>query len=177
MCQKKNHQEDKIKNTPYLWLYYDKVPYDSDLELRFLQYIEGEKEHINHRFGEWVVIRNSGFSEFKIYDDRLDAQSFGKGFEPDFIFLAKERESEAFFALQCFMEVKGGYLSGDKERIGVDKWKEEFLKSLKGKKFGKILDSNGLVIAQNHLTLESLPFFTESQTFDKAFREFLESHH
>lgn len=160
--------KDKIKQPNYEWLYFDKVPYDSELELEFLRFIEGEKEKINQKFSEWVVVRNEGFKEFKIYYDyRKDKDNYGKGFEPDFIFFAKEKNSENFFALQCFMEVKGTHL------VENDQWKEDLLQVLKGKFFDTILNEKGYKIDKANLKLESLPFFTgENKTpFLEAFRK------
>lgn len=171
--------EDKIKTSNYEWLYFDKVPYDSELELEFLNFIEGEKEHLNQKFSEWIVVRNEGFDEFKIYDNRLNEKgekfdTYGLGFEPDFILFAKEKESQNFFALQCFIEAKGGHL------VGKDKWKEDFLASINGKNFHQIIDEYkkdaikmDLSANNEHFSIESLPFFVSKEQFKKCFDSFM----
>ena len=173
-----NDGNDKIKLDSYEWLYFDKVPYDSNLELDFLDFIESEKECLNKKFSEWIVVRNDGFNEFKIYDNREGEVSYGMGFEPDFILFAKSKKSDKIFALQCFIEAKGEHLAGNEQYIGKDKWKESFLQSISGTKFDKIINEKALEkidLSKNNesFTIQSLPFFISKKQFKEHFDEFI----
>lgn len=158
----------------YEWLYYDKYSTDSNPEKEFLEFIEENRNKISQRFSQWFIVRNDGFDEFKIYDNRKSSESYAKGFEPDFIFFGKSRDKEGdgFLSIECFMEVKGKQLMDD------DKWKEEFLECLQ--RTCKIdVDSN------KNLHIPFLPFFIiheetkEKKVIDKRFKDkfnkFLES--
>lgn len=59
----------------YEWLYYDKYSLDSEPESDFLSFINEHKEMIDKSFSAWIIVRNDGFSEFKIYDNREILQS------------------------------------------------------------------------------------------------------
>lgn len=144
----KNKRE--MKDSIYTWLYYDKYSIDSNLEQEFLNFIESEKEIINKAFKEWFIIRNDGFEEFKIFDNRKDEPTYGFGFEPDFILFGKKIDSnDDFISIQCFIEIKGEHL---KEK---DAWKEEFLMMIKNQQ----IEINDKTEIQSTLTIDSLPFF------------------
>lgn len=144
----KNKRE--MKDSIYTWLYYDKYSIDSNLEQEFLNFIESEKEIINKAFKEWFIIRNDGFEEFKIFDNRKDEPTYGFGFEPDFILFGKKIDSnDDFISIQCFIETKGEHL---KEK---DAWKEEFLMMIKNQQ----IEINDKTEIQSTLTIDSLPFF------------------
>ena len=137
-------------------------------------------------------MRNDGFDEFKIYDNRAQLNfdfseeaneksgakadedcakmknpSYGRGFEPDFIFFgkAKGKEDAPLLSVECFMEVKGKHLLNDDNN-----WKEEFLECIQGKY--PIDKSPG-----GTLRVPFLPFFVASEetgpkrAADKRFRE------
>ncbi|EAI7966234.1 hypothetical protein CRS92_08305, partial [Campylobacter coli] len=57
-----------------------------------LNFIEVKKDEINKVFSKWFVIRNEGFEEFKIYDNRKDEVTYAMGFEPDFIFCRRKNK-------------------------------------------------------------------------------------
>ncbi|EAH4719804.1 DEAD/DEAH box helicase, partial [Campylobacter upsaliensis] len=120
------------------------------LEREFLKFIEKRKDDIDKMFSQWFIIRNEGFKEFKIYDNRVNEVTYGMGFEPDFIFFGKRKDevNDKFLSIQCFMETKGEHL------VPKDSWKEDFLAMLKGKKINTDINQK--------LTLESLPFFIDS---------------
>ena len=144
----KNKRE--MKDSIYTWLYYDKYSIDSNLEQEFLNFIESEKEIINKAFKEWFIIRNDGFEEFKIFDNRKDEPTYGFGFEPDFILFGKKIDSnDDFISIQCFIETKGELLKEN------DAWKEEFLMMIKNQQ----IEINDKTEIQSTLTIDSLPFF------------------
>lgn len=156
---------DKFEDLNFEWLYYQTFCFDSHLEKEFLDFIEMKKDEISKVFSKWFIIRNEGFEEFKIYDDRKDEVTYAMGFEPDFIFFGKKNKDDNFLTIQCFIETKGEHLAGAK-----DSWKEEFLATLKNKK----LDTKD----NKKLTLQSLPFFINKEIklngkFIDSFDEFL----
>ena len=157
---------DKFEELDFEWLYHKTFCFDSTLEKDFLLFIEGHKDEINKVFSSWFVIRNEGFEEFKIYDNRKDKVTYAMGFEPDFIFFGKKnKDDDSFLSIQCFIETKGEHLA-----IAKDAWKEEFLETLKG----KVLNTKD----GKKLTLQSLPFFINkdiklNDKFISSFNEFL----
>ncbi|QKF87064.1 type III restriction/modification system, restriction subunit [Campylobacter upsaliensis RM3940] len=142
--------DDKFENSQFDWLYHKTFCFDSELEKGFLEFIESKKDEIDTIFSQWFIIRNEGFEEFKIYDNRVNEVTYGMGFEPDFIFFGKRKDevNDKFLSIQCFMETKGEHL------VPKDSWKEDFLAMLKGKKINTDINQK--------LTLESLPFFIDS---------------
>lgn len=150
------------------WLFYDNFIQDSDLEWEFLEFIESNKEYLNKAFEKWFIVRNNGFNEFKIYDNRALINdninpTYAKGFEPDFILFAKRHKENEIFGIECFIEAKGQHLAGDENFRGKDTWKEEFLEAIRGTQ----LEVNN----KNNLTIHSLPFFIgkENEKFKAAF--------
>lgn len=168
------NKDNMVKNHNYEWLYYDKFSCDSDLEIEFLKFIQDNKDRIDKKFKEWFVLRNDGFDEFKIYDNREfigngKNQNYGAGFEPDFIFFGKKADDD-YFSVECFFEPKG--------RIYKDKdgWKEELLKVLDGMEFDKILDEKNEFVCNAMLKTIGFPFFfgrkiPQNQKFDDKFNE------
>ncbi|EKG3605287.1 DEAD/DEAH box helicase family protein [Campylobacter upsaliensis] len=160
-------KDDKFEDSKFTWLYHKTFCYDSkNLEREFLKFIEKRKDDIDKMFSQWFIIRNEGFKEFKIYDNRVNEVTYAMGFEPDFIFFGKRKDevNDKFLSIQCFIETKGEHL------VPKDSWKEDFLAMLKGKKINT--DTNQI------LTLESLPFFinkdiSKNQTFIDEFDGFL----
>ena len=152
----------KVKEVNYDWLLYNKINADSDLEMDFLSFIDSKKDSINKEFCEWFVIRNDGFKEFKIYDNRKGEPTYSNGFEPDFIFFGKREKGDRYFGIECFMEAKGGHLA-----IGLDAWKERFLETLRGQTLTMEIDKA--------LDLYGLPFFIalNDDNFDERFDEFI----
>lgn len=161
-----------IETSPYEWLYYDKFSTDSDLEREFLDFIEANKERINAKFSEWIIMRNEGFEEFKIYDNRTSEPTYGEGFEPDFIFFGKPKEHAKldYLSAEIIMESKGWHL------CLKDGWKEALMLDeaiLNKKVFGAIKGASTKV----ELNFFALPFFfgdkyLENQNFKEQFFEF-----
>lgn len=124
-----NGKELKNDALEYEWLYYHGARCDSGAELEFLRYIDSHKEQLDGIFSEWVVVRNDGFSEFKIYDNR-PGETYGWGFEPDFILFGKSYGSDAkLLGSEWIVEVKGAHLEQK------DEWKEGLLEMVDGKEF------------------------------------------
>lgn len=158
--------KENFEEMNFEWLYHKTFCFDSKLEKDFLIFIEEYKDEIDNVFSDWFVIRNEGFEEFKIYDNRKDEVTYAMGFEPDFIFFGKKnKDDDNFLSIQCFIETKGEHLA-----IAKDTWKEEFLEALKG----KIITTKD----DKKLTLQSLPFFINkdlkmNDKFVSSFDEFL----
>ena len=108
------------------WLYYDKYTLDSELEKEFVKFIEAHKDELDKAFAKWIVFRNEGFNEFKIYDNRKGEASYASGFEPDFIFFGARSENDKALKVQGIFEVKGDVFTPK------DKWKEDLLKIISG---------------------------------------------
>ena len=157
----------EVKQKGYEWLYYNQCCFDSNLEENFLDFIDRSKEKIDGYFSQWFIIRNDGFEEFKLYDNRKNELTYGQGFEPDFIFFGKRKnEKKDFLSVECFMEVKGSHL------VETDGWKEKFLETITGTKINASLDHN--------FSLFGFPFFRSNKTADnqkfiEIFNDFLES--
>ncbi|WP_238409070.1 DEAD/DEAH box helicase family protein [Helicobacter pylori] len=130
---------------PYEWLLFkDMRKLDSDLERKFLGFINDHKELLNKKFKEWCVLRNDHFTELKVFCNIENSPFYAQGFEPDFILFAQTHEDE-FLGFTCYMEAKGEHLEPS------NAWKEEFLETLE----------NATLKSHNKkLHLKGLPFFT-----------------
>lgn len=163
------------------WLYYhNKMTKDSDLEIKFLEFIESKKEDLDSRFEKWFVIRNEGFGEFKIYDNRdKNSPTYAMGFEPDFILFAKKKGAENFFGIECFIEAKG-VNDKNEQSLWSDSWKEKFLKEINNKEFKEYINDGENYFYElpfkKPFTIKTLPFFTSenSEKFNKAFEKLLD---
>ena len=165
--------KDKVKDSEYEWLYYMKYCADSTPEESFLDFIDSRSEKISAVFDEWIILRNDGFSEFKLFDNREGAATYGDGFEPDFIFFGKPKGAvEKRLSIECIMEVKGDIY---KEK---DKWKEELLtRVINGRGFDRIINSeSGMIYKEVDFRVVALPFFFDcwGEEFKDAFERFLE---
>ncbi|WP_241883697.1 DEAD/DEAH box helicase family protein, partial [Helicobacter pylori] len=129
---------------PYEWLLFkDMRKLDNDLERKFLDFINKNKEVLDKKFKEWCVLRNDHFAELKIFCD-IEGPFYAQGFEPDFILFAQTHEDE-FLGFTCYMEAKGEHLEPS------NAWKKEFL---------EMLENAVLKIHNKKLHLKGLPFFT-----------------
>lgn len=142
---------DMVEDSPYEWLYYDKYSTDSELEREFLDFIDANKERIDNKFSQWIVIRNEGFEEFKIYDNRKTKSSYGDGFEPDFILFGKPKDSEdlTYLSAEMILESKGSHI------YDIDRWKEDLIVDEINKKIFTINKDN----TKKELNIYALPFF------------------
>lgn len=152
--------DKEARDARFEWLVYDKILVDSSLEWEFLEFIESNKARIEKAFEKWLVIRNEQFGELMIYDNRVDKDSYARGFAPDFVFWGKHKEGKNEVIVQLFIEAKGAHL------VAYDKWKEEFLESLLR------VESSGY---GEKIHLKGMPFFTkiDGDRFAGAFAEAL----
>ncbi len=150
--ERESGQEDFIKNKEW---YVFNANYGTSEEKAFVKLID---RLINENFKgkyDWIyVIRNE--LHFKLYnfDD-------GEGLAPDFVLFMNDKKGENLI-YQLFIEAKAEFLEAK------DKWKEDFLKSIK-KKF----NSNKLFkfLETRDYKLVGLPFYTESK--ENEFKEAL----
>ncbi len=128
----------------YEWLLFkDMRKLDSDLERKFLVFINDHKEVLDKKFKEWCVLRNDHFAELKVFCNIEDSPYYAQGFEPDFILFA-QTHSDEFLGFTCYMEAKGEHLEPS------NAWKEEFL---------EMLENAALKSHNKKLHLKGLPFF------------------
>ncbi|WP_258220016.1 DEAD/DEAH box helicase family protein, partial [Helicobacter pylori] len=128
----------------YEWLLFkDMRKLDSDLERKFLDFINKNKEVLDKKFKEWCVLRNDHFTELKVFCN-IEGPYYAQGFEPDFILFAQTHEDE-FLGFTCYMEAKGEHLEPS------NAWKKEFLETL---------ENAALKSHNKKLHLKGLPFFT-----------------
>ncbi|MGL2472021.1 DEAD/DEAH box helicase family protein, partial [Helicobacter pylori] len=129
----------------YEWLLFkDMRKLDSDLERKFLVFINDHKEILDKKFKEWCVLRNDHFAELKVFCNIEDSPFYAQGFEPDFILFA-QTHSDEFLGFTCYMEAKGEHLEHS------NAWKKEFL---------EMLENATLKSHNKKLHLKGLPFFT-----------------
>ncbi|GAA9922994.1 DEAD/DEAH box helicase family protein [Helicobacter pylori] len=129
----------------YEWLLFkDMRKLDSDLERKFLNFINDHKEVLDKKFKEWCVLRNDRFTELKVFCNIENSPYYAQGFEPDFILFA-QTHSDEFLGFTCYMEAKGEHLEHS------NAWKEEFL---------EMLENATLKSHNKKLHLKGLPFFT-----------------
>ncbi|WP_240649819.1 DEAD/DEAH box helicase family protein [Helicobacter pylori] len=129
----------------YEWLLFkDMRKLDSDLERKFLVFINDHKEVLDKKFKEWCVLRNDHFTELKVFCNIENSPFYAQGFEPDFILFA-QTHSDEFLGFTCYMEAKGEHLEPS------NAWKKEFL---------EMLENAALKSHNKKLHLKGLPFFT-----------------
>ncbi len=129
----------------YEWLLFkDMRKLDSDLERKFLVFINDNKEVLDKKFKEWCVLRNDHFTELKVFCNIENSPYYAQGFEPDFILFA-QTHSDEFLGFTCYMEAKGEHLEPS------NAWKKEFL---------EMLENAALKSHNKKLDLKGLPFFT-----------------
>jgi type III restriction enzyme len=92
--------------------------YGTSEEKYLVKYIDGVYEKLKNRYEKIYLIRNEKL--FQIYNFKD-----GKPFEPDFVLFLTGKENNKSLYYQVFIEPKGEHL------LAKDKWKEDFLKSIK----------------------------------------------
>ncbi|WRE80637.1 DEAD/DEAH box helicase family protein [Helicobacter pylori] len=144
----------------YEWLLFkDMRKLDSDLERKFLDFINDHKEVLDKKFKEWCVLRNDHFAELKVFCNIENSPFYAQGFEPDFILFAQTHEDE-FLGFTCYMEAKGEHLEPS------NAWKKEFL---------EMLENATLKSHNKKLHLKGLPFFTFTNNNRTLNAEFVEA--
>ncbi len=150
----------------YEWLLFkDMRKLDSDLERKFLNFINDHKEVLDKKFKEWCVLRNDHFTELKVFCNIENSPYYAQGFEPDFILFAQTHSNE-FLGFTCYMEAKGEHLEHS------NAWKKEFL---------EMLENATLKSHNKKLHLKGLPFFTLHNSvvngeFKTAFNQTFKDH-
>ncbi|GAA9378454.1 DEAD/DEAH box helicase family protein [Helicobacter pylori] len=146
----------------YEWLLFkDMRKLDSDLERKFLAFINDHKEILDKKFKEWCVLRNDHFTELKVFCNIENSPFYAQGFEPDFILFA-QTHSDEFLGFTCYMEAKGEHLEPS------NAWKKEFL---------EMLENATLKSHDKKLHLKGLPFFTFTNNNRTLNAEFVEAFH
>ncbi len=146
----------------YEWLLFkDMRKLDSDLERKFLDFINDHKEVLDKKFKEWCVLRNDHFTELKVFCNIENSPYYAQGFEPDFILFA-QTHSDEFLGFTCYMEAKGEHLEPS------NAWKKEFL---------EMLENATLKSHDKKLHLKGLPFFTFTNNNRTPNAEFVEAFH
>ncbi|GAA8971414.1 hypothetical protein VN0041_14080 [Helicobacter pylori] len=146
----------------YEWLLFkDMRKLDSDLERKFLDFINDHKEVLDKKFKEWCVLRNDHFTELKVFCNIENSPFYAQGFEPDFILFA-QTHSDEFLGFTCYMEAKGEHLEPS------NAWKKEFL---------EMLENATLKSHDKKLHLKGLPFFTSTNNNRTLNAEFVEAFH
>ncbi len=144
----------------YEWLLFkDMRKLDSDLERKFLGFINDHKEVLDKKFKEWCVLRNDHFTELKVFCNIENSPFYAQGFEPDFILFA-QTHSDEFLGFTCYMEAKGEHLEPS------NAWKKEFL---------EMLENATLKSHNKKLDLKGLPFFTFTNNNRTLNAEFVEA--
>lgn len=109
-------QENLVAKEP--WYVYN-ANYGTIEEKEFVKMFARRFEHLDKKYKNIFLIRNE--REIKIID------KLGRAFEPDFILFCKQKKGDEL-TYQVFIEPKGNHL------VAHDKWKEDFLKEIRGNK-------------------------------------------
>ena len=148
----------KSSGNEYFHCQEDWFPYlgitGTTLECRLLDMFREQQlqNQFNERFARWKVIRNE--RDLPIYSEE------GKRFEPDFLLIAQNRETQTK-QYQVFMEPKGQHL------IKGDVWKEVFLKSIHD------LENNVIVWEDKEYHYTAVPIFFKDNNLQE-FRRHLQ---
>ena len=132
--------------------------YGTSEEKAFVQMLDAQIDELKEKYEGIYLVRNE--RHFKIYnfDD-------GEGFEPDFVLFLREKNGNTL-SRQIFIEPKGKHLQKH------EKWKKKFLKQIKEKFAGEVLEFNTQRGTQKY-RLIGVPFYDNQD--ERQFRESLES--
>jgi len=154
-------EQRKVKVEEKKWYVYQKAYRNTSEEQLLIRLISDMYENQKDEFTQFYLIRNEKL--FKVY-----RFSDGKGFEPDFLIIAKRKENEDEVIYQIFVEPKGEHL---KEH---DKEKEVFLREIiEMAELYIEKDKKMLFYDSNDYRIFGLPFF--NQKTERAFKEELEN--
>jgi type III restriction enzyme len=131
--------------------------YGTSEEKPFVRMLDRQMEKLRENYETIYLMRNESY--FKVYNF-----ADGQAFEPDFVLFLRQKTRE-ILTYQVFIEPKGKHL---KEH---DKWKEKFLKEIRGQFAGKVLTLN----VDTKYRLVGVPFYnTEDENeFKKSLFEAL----
>ena len=132
--------------------------YGTSEEKDFVRTLDAQIGELKEKYDGIYLVRNE--RHFKIYnfDD-------GQGFEPDFVLFLREKNGNTLIR-QIFIEPKGRYLQKH------EKWKKKFLKQIKEKFSGEVLEFKTQSRTQRY-RLIGVPFYNNQD--ERQFRESLES--
>ena len=132
--------------------------YGTSEEKDFVRMLDAQIDELKEKYDGIYLVRNE--RHFKIYnfDD-------GQGFEPDFVLFLREKNGNTLIR-QIFIEPKGKYLQKH------EKWKKKFLKQIKEKFSGEVLEFKTQSRTQRY-RLIGVPFYNNQD--ENQFRESLES--
>ena len=132
--------------------------YGTSEEKDFVRMLDAQMDELKEKYDGIYLVRNE--RHFKIYnfDD-------GQGFEPDFVLFLREKDGNTLIR-QIFIEPKGKYLQKH------EKWKKKFLKQIKEKFAGEVLEFKTQSGTQKY-RLIGVPFYNNKD--ERQFRESLES--
>ena len=132
--------------------------YGTSEEKAFVRTLDAQMDELKKKYDKIYLIRNE--RHFKIYnfDD-------GEGFEPDFVLFLREKNRNTL-SRQIFIEPKGKHLQAH------EKWKKKFLKQIKEKFAGEVLEFNTQRETRKY-RLIGVPFYNNQD--ERQFRESLES--
>lgn len=148
--EREDGQEGLVANEP--WYAYN-ANYGTSEEKSFVAMFARKFDSLSKKYQDIYLIRNE--RELKIFD------KLGRAFEPDFLLFCRQKENNEV-TYQVFIEPKGAHL------IGNDKWKEEFLNSIREEEKTILIDTDKYLIT-------GIPFYNYSNEneFKKAFEDTL----
>ena len=132
--------------------------YGTSEEKDFVRMLDAQIDELKEKYEGIYLVRNE--RHFKIYnfDD-------GEGFEPDFVLFLREKNGNTLIR-QIFIEPKGKYLQKH------EKWKKKFLKQIREKFAGEVLEFKTQGGIQKYRPI-GVPFYDNQN--ERQFRESLES--
>ncbi len=129
--------------------------YGTSEEKALVKFINKTYDTLKQHYDTIYLIRNERFFQLYNFSD-------GRPMEPDFVLYLEKKEPSQSVHYQIFIEPKGGHL------IAEDKWKEDFLLSLKEHVEIKVLWQN------KKFKIWGLPFYNEALTqsqFESVFKK------
>ncbi len=142
-AERADGQEDFLADKD--WYAYN-ANFGTSEEKKFVEMFAARVDKLKGTYSDIYLIRNE--QTLKIYDE------FGRAFEPDFVLFCRKNGGKEN-VLQIFIEPKGGHLESK------DKWKEEFLKQIRGK-------NEVVEIGTDHYKITGVPFYNNSNENDFA---------
>ena len=146
----------------------------TDQEVAFLEFIDSRYGDIKKLYDYFLVFRND--NHFSIYNtENKKKRKEGEAFNPDFLLVLREKETQRIITHQVFVEAKGPqFLDGDRTfEKGNQGWKEEFLL--------RILGEAKIDVSNRDIAVMGLPFFHkkikengEGKRY-KAFKDFFKN--